>query len=283
MGKIKGYIYNTFKFFLHKGYKKGGVLTESLFYLDPNCILQGKNVLITGGGSGIGYATAKRCIESGAKVVITGRNEEKLRRAVEQIGGDISYIQWDVTDIDRIEEVIKQSVAFFGTGITCLVNNAGFDERREYFEIDERFYDDIMNVHVKAVYFLTQKIIKHMIDENINGSICMITSQSGLINDFRPYNLAKAAINNYVRGVAKYGMQNGRIRCNAVAPGVVSTDLYSEFTEVRMQGNSYKSNLPDKRFKRAEEIAEVVQFCLSDLSKSMTGQILVCDGGKAIL
>lgn len=283
MGRIKGYIYNTWMFFKKKGYKSGGVMIENLYTLDSNSILQGKNILITGGGSGIGLATAKRCIESGAKVVITGRNEEKLEKAIRLIGGDIDYVVWDVTETKRIADVIKQCETFFGGAITGLVNNAGFDERREFYEVDESFFDSIINVHLRAVYFLTQEIVKHMQANEVQGSICMITSQSALINDFRPYNLAKAAVNNYVQGIAKYGMANGRIRCNAVAPGVVSTDLYTEFTEIRNSGNTYKGNLPDKRFKRAEEIAEIVQFCLSDLSKCMTGQILVCDGGKAIL
>lgn len=283
LSRLKGNLYQTFLFFKHKGYKSGGVLLEQLYTIEPNKQLSGKNILITGGSSGIGYAIAKRCLDSGAKVLITGRNEERLFKAKEELGENCSCLQWDVSEVKLISQKLDACESLLGGEIDCLVNNAGADERREFFEIDEEFFDKIMGVHVKGVYFLTQEVVKRMQSRKIQGNICMITSQSGLINDFRPYNLAKAAINNYVKGVAKYGMKNGKIRCNAVAPGVVSTNLYKDFAERRESGNSYADYLPDKRFKRAEEIAEMVLFCLSDVSKSMTGQILVCDGGKTIL
>lgn len=281
--RLKTYLYNTVAFFKNKGYERGGVVQEKIYVIGENQSLENKNILITGGSTGIGYAVAKRSIDSGASVIITGRNEDKLKIAKDNLGEKCEYIVWDVTDFNNMENKLSEVDRIFEDRIDILVNNAGFDIRREYHEINEEIYDAIMDVQMKSVYFLTQAVCKRMEQREIQGNICMITSHSGIINDFRPYNLAKAAINNYVKGVAKYAMKSGRIRCNAVAPGPTSTDLYKEFTEVRESNNSYRQNAPAQRFYRAEEVAEVVCFVISDLAKCVNGQVIVCDGGKAIL
>lgn len=284
MNKFKLYLKNTLLFFKKGGYKRGGVTIAEINPVNYNERLKGKHILITGGSSGIGFAIAEACIKAGGSVIITGRREEKLKEAKEKLGERCNYLKWDVTEIEKIPIMMKEIVKKFDGRIDCLVNNAGYDKHGQFLEYDEAFFDSIMAVHVKAVYFLTQAVCKVMSENHSNGSIVMVSSHGGLIAFPHPYNLAKAAVNHFVKAVAKWGVDNENyIRCNAVCPGVTFSNFYEDLARAEEENNLYRETSRSKRYFLPEEVAEVVVFLLSDSSKCVNGQLIACDAGQAIL
>lgn len=243
---------------------------------DRNNILKGRRIVITGGGRGLGHAIAKKCIASGANVLITGRNEETLKSAVDD-NEKMSYIPMDVTDFNNYSAFFDEAERILDGKIDTLVNNAGISLHEGWYEsVTLDSWDRQFNTNLKAPYFLSKEFISR-IDDNDSRSknIIFISSERGLYCDDIPYGLIKAAINSLTQGLGRR-LLNRNIYVNAIAPGVTASDM----TGYDATGNLYRPQACSKRVYRPEEVAELAVFLISDLSKCISSQIIPTQNGN---
>jgi 3-oxoacyl-[acyl-carrier protein] reductase len=237
--------------------------------------LAGKQIIVTGGGRGLGFAMAKRFVSEGAKVLIAGRKEETLKSASEQIGCE--WLCLDMKDLQFFDQFIAQAAEKLG-GLDCLVNNAGISLHEEnYAKVTPDTFDAQINTNLRGPFFLTQKFVEYVQEKKQNANVLFISSETGETVDERPYGWTKAATNSMVKGLA-YRLAGSGIRVNAVAPGVTASDM-TGFSE---DGNLYYSDSKAGRVYLPDEIAEVATFLLSDVSGCISGQIVTCNNGKTI-
>lgn len=245
-------------------------------YTQPNHRLEGKKVVITGGGRGIGLSMAKRFISEGAEVLISGRNKETLENSSQMIG--CHYLTLDVQQVETFESFINHAWDLLG-GIDCLVNNAGVSHHEKSFEeVSISDFDIQINTNLRGSYFLAQSFVKKYVKEKkTSGNILFVSSERGMMADDLPYGISKAAINSLVQGLAKTLITKG-IRVNAIAPGVTTSGM----TGVNANDNLFRESQATFRVYLPEEVAETACFLLSDESNLLNGHILVCNEGKSI-
>ena len=250
--------------------------------------LDGKVALVTGGNSGIGLATARRFVEEGAHVYITGRREVELAAAVKELGKCATAVQGDVTnlaDLDRLVAQIKSETIKREKGkrekgkLDIVFANAGFARFAPLEKITEEHYDLIFNANVKGVIFTVQKALPLVPD---GGSIILnasIVATKGFA-DWSMYSAAKAAVRSLARTWTS-DLKQRRIRVNAVSPGFTDTPAWhvNEAAEQRIPAIS--KTVPHERFGTADEVAKAVLFLASDDSSYVTGAELFVDGGFA--
>ena len=262
-------------------FRDGDYATARISYTDYGRTLSGKNILITGGSSGIGFAIANKCVQCGADVLITGRNKEKLDRAVKEIGGNHCHgLVWDISSIHEIEERLNECFSVAGD-ISVLVNNAGIPPSKFWGNIDEEEWDKIYSTNVKGQFFLTQAIVKRW-EKNPSHDyrkILNVSSQGGFVGATYPYRLAKWDIRGLTEGLGKSLIKKGII-VNGIAPGVVKTAMQS--FSIEQGDNLYTNQNPLGRVILPEEIAELALFLISDASNAIVGQTIVCDGGYTL-
>lgn len=252
-------------------------ITASISYTYSSNKLEGKNIIVTGGGRGLGFAMAKKFVAEGANVLIAGRNEETLKKSATVIG--CQYLPLDIQEIESFGTFIEQADHMLG-GVNCLVNNAGISlHERTFFDVTSESFDAQFNTNLKGAYFLTQKFIENCNKNKVAGTkdVLFISSETGSTVDVLPYGLTKAALNSLVQGLA-YEFVNAGFRINAVAPGVTFSDMIGKVKD----DNLYCEYNVTERFYEPEEVAEVACFLLSNVSNSLNGQILVCNEGKTI-
>lgn len=236
-----------------------------------NC-LEGKRILITGGGRGLGFSIAERCAAEGAEVIIAGRRKETLETASDSLGGRIQTCVLDVADI---EDTVKKLVSLFSEigRIDCLVNNAGISyHEKDILDVSVDGFEEQFRTNLEGSYFLAKEFIRL---NKTDCNIIFMSSERGMECDDIPYGLTKAALNSLTRGLARRFYQK-RIRVNAIAPGVTA----SEMTGRKADENLYTDGLSSGRFFIPEEIAEIAVFLLSDASKCISGEIINCDAGN---
>lgn len=272
--KIIRYLKNLIKFV-----SKGGVMYANISHINYGQILNGKTILITGGGSGIGYEIAKKCISEGSNVIITGRESAKLEKAQQKLGKNrCKFIEFDMNDFDKYGEIIDQIYKLCDGKLNCLVNNAGIYILKGYNDCTEEEYDSIFNTNFKSVYFFTQKILNKF--ETLNN-ILMISSETSLVGNDGPYGLTKATLNNYTKGLAKkLYEENKNIRVNALLPGSTISNISQYSRLFDKSDNIYDDGVLGKRILLPEEIAEVACFMLSDASVCINGQTIACNEGN---
>ena len=244
--------------------------------------LEGKIALVTGGNSGIGLATAKRFVNEGAYVFITGRRNVELAAAVREIGRNVTGVQGDVSnlaDLDRLFTQIKREK----DRLDIVFANAGAAKFASFGQITEDLFDSIFSTNVKGLLFTVQKALPLMPD---GASIILnasIVGSKGLAAN-SVYSATKAAVRSFARTWTT-DLKDRRIRVNAVSPGAIDTpglsDLLSS-SEVGQQRLTMISNaVPLGRLGTADEIAKAVVFLASDDSSYITGTELFVDGGFA--
>lgn len=242
----------------------------------------GKRVVITGGTSGIGLATAKLLISQGARVLITGRTEATLETAREQLGNNAIAVESDaasLADIDRLADRVKSE---FGT-IDLLYVNAGITRFMPFEAMTEAVYDEVLTVNAKGPYFTVQKLAPLIVE---GGAVVVTTS---VVNEMgypmiSAYSASKAALRSMVRSLARELLPRG-IRVNAVSPGPIETGILDKTlpSDVATQTKqAMTENNPMKRFGRPEEIAKTVAFLAFDATFT-TGAELAVDGGGSQL
>jgi NAD(P)-dependent dehydrogenase (short-subunit alcohol dehydrogenase family) len=244
--------------------------------------LEGKIALITGGNSGIGLATAKQFVNEGAYVFITGRRDPELAAAVKEIGGNVTGVQGDVSNLGDLDHLFAQIKREKGK-LDIVFANAGVARLAPIGTITEEFYDSIFNINVKGLLFTVQKSLPLMPDGAsiiLNASI--VASKGLPANSV--YSATKAVVRSFARTWTT-DLKDRRIRVNAVSPGSTDTPGLSELlasTEMGQQRKNMISNsVPLGRFGTPDEIAKAVVFLASDDSSYITGTELFVDGGFA--
>lgn len=242
-------------------------------------ILKGTRVIITGGNRGLGFAFARKCLDEGAKVVITGRSREKLDDAIARLGSpDCFAIEHDVRRVGEAPALMAKAGERLGGFPNALVNNAGLSlHENSYATCTEQDWDAQVDTNLKGTFFMCQAFASQFLKQagpnpNPAGNIVILTSERGLTGDDIPYGLTKAALINFTYGLAKRLISQG-IRVNAIAPGVTATDM----TGYDSGGNLYRPYARGRRVLLGEEIAETLAFLLSDASRCISGQVLVCN------
>lgn len=269
------YLKRMLKFVLYE-YKQP-IIYSNIIEQPKNQIHKNKKYIVTGGGSGLGFYIAKSLINSGAYVIITGRNEEKLKSSLNKLGKNCEYLIMDITDIEKgktiLEELFNKHNEIHG-----IINNAGVSfHEKNILEVTEKQFDEQFNTNLKGAYFFSQNYIKELKNrKQQNGNIIFISSERGSMCDDIPYGLTKVALNSLVKGLSRRFYKEG-IRVNAVAPGVTCSDM----TKYKKEDDLFLDNATG-RVLLPEEIAEVVNFIISDYSKCISGEIINCDSGKHI-
>jgi len=243
-------------------------------------LLEGKVAIITGASRGIGKGIAELFIQHGAKVVFTYASSEEKARAFESelaaAGGIAKGYKSDAADFQAAQTLIDQVVADFGT-VDILVNNAGITRDNLLMRMSEEHWDEIMRVNLKSVFNLTKAVIKPMLKAR-NGSIVNMSSVVGVKGNAGQSNYAasKAGIIGFTKSVAaELGSRN--IRCNAIAPGFIETEMTGALDEKTVQ--EWRDAIPLKRGGSPLDVANATLFLASDMSAYITGQTLhVCGG-----
>src|ERR1700704_2521596 len=244
--------------------------------------LEGKIALITGGNSGIGLATAKRFVNEGAYVFITGRREPELAATVKEIGRNVTGVQGDVSnlaDLDRLFEQIKREKG----KLDIVFANAGVARFAALGTITEELYDSIFDINVKGLLFTVQKALPLLPDGAsiiLNASI--VGSKGFSANSV--YSATKAAVRSFARTWTTE-LKARRIRVNAVSPGPIDTpglnELLASSETGQQRAKMIAATVPLGRLGRPDEIAKAVAFLASDDSSYVTGIELFVDGGVA--
>lgn len=274
---LKSYLKNIVKSVLNKNCGKYTIV--KVYTTAPNERLKGKNIIVTGGGRGLGYYIAKRSLEEGANVLISGRKEENLKKASMELGVNVKYLTLDVQNVKTFEDFFKEAEILFGGKIDSLVSNAGISLHEENFRnVTENGWDKQMNTNLKGNYFIVSKFVKYLeSQEEKSGNIVVITSERAKRPDDIPYGLTKVATSSFIKGIASKVIKDG-IRINGVGPGVTASDM----TGFDKNKNMYAEWQPQKRIFMPEEVAEVVNFLLSDVSACISGEVITCDQGRYI-
>ncbi len=243
--------------------------------------LEGKVAVITGGSSGIGLATAKRFVEEGAHVVITGRREKELKGAASRIiittvPGDVSRLE----DLDRLYAIVKEKHGH----IDVLFANAGAGTIAPLAVATEAHFDQTFDVNVKGLFFTVQKALPLFKD---GGSIILNSSVSNVLGlpGFSTYAASKAAVRNFSRAWT-LELKDRKIRVNTMSPGAIETPALETTTgltpeQAEQAVAQFASQIPMGRRGKPEEIAAAVTFLASDDSSYITGVDLAVDGGMA--
>jgi NAD(P)-dependent dehydrogenase (short-subunit alcohol dehydrogenase family) len=244
--------------------------------------LAGKIAVITGGNSGIGLATAKRFVEEGAHVVITGRREKELKEAAALIGRNVTTVVGDVTrleDLDRLFAVVKEKHGH----IDVLFANAGWGEVAPLETATEAHFDKTFDLNVKGTFFTAQKALPLFKD---GGSIILTSSVANVRGDlaFSAYAASKAAVRCFARGWT-VELKDRKIRVNSMSPGPIETPALENAgltaDQVKQAAAQFASEVPLGRRGQPEEVAAAVAFLASDESSYVTGVDLPVDGGMA--
>ncbi len=241
-------------------------------------LLQDKVALITGGSRGIGAAIVRKFAEAGAKIAFTYHSSSAKADAIvaelSETGTEIKAYQSNAASYSAAEELVKNVLADFGQ-VDVLVNNAGITRDTLMLRMSEEQWDQVIETNLKSVFNLTKHLLRPMLKKR-SGSIINMSSVVGEFGNAGQANYAasKAGIFGFTKSIAKeVGSRN--IRCNAVAPGFIATEMTDELDEkVR---DAFLAGIPMKRWGKAEEVADTCLFLASDLSAYVSGQtISVC-------
>ncbi len=256
--------------------------TANITTLGPSHLLQGRVALVTGGTSGIGYEIAKAYIHAGAKVVITGRNTDRVNATVKELAktlqtSEIAGIEMDLRNVSSLEQQFKKATERFGR-IDCLVNNGGIIGG-VISKCTEEEFSDVINTNLKGVFFLSRIVGRYFIQNDIHGNILNIASSSSLRPATSAYTLSKWGLRGLTLGLARM-LAPHNIVVNGVAPGPTATPMLMR-SGVR-ENISFPKSLTG-RYATAEEIANMAVILVSDMSRMIIGDIVYMTGGAGIL
>ena len=239
-------------------------------------LLEAKTAIVTGGSRGIGEAIVRRFVEEGARVAFTyARSADKAEALVEELGAErVRAFRSDAADYAQAEQLVKDVTEAFGQ-IDAVVNNAGITRDNLMLRMSEEQWDEVVRVNLKSVFNLTKHVMRPMMKAR-GGSII---NMSSVVGDFgnagqANYAASKAGIFGFTKSIAKeVGSRN--IRCNAVAPGFIATEMTEVLDDKTKQG--FLDAIPMRRLGTGREVADACVFLASDLSAYVNGQTLsVC-------
>ena len=243
-------------------------------------LLEGKNVIITGASRGIGKGIAEVFAKHGANIAFTYHSSDEKAKALEKElsvnGCKAKGYKSDASDFEAAQQLVKDVMDDFGS-IDVLVNNAGITKDGLLMRMSEEDFDSVMNTNMKSVFNMTKAVATPMLKAK-SGSIVNMSSVVGITGNAGQANYAasKAAINGFTKSIAlELGSRN--IRCNAIAPGFIETEMTEALAEETVK--QWRAQIPLKRGGTPEDIANTTLFLASDLSSYITGQVIhVCGG-----
>lgn len=255
----------------------------NIIQLPPNELLKGKCAFISGGTSGIGLAIAKSFLEAGACVIITSRNKERMDNALKRLEnkGKVLGVILDCTTPDTFPNILSKTLNQIHQQniphIDILVNNAGVN-CPSMPNATEDDYDKVLDTNLKGTYFLSQLFGQYWKENHIKGNILNIASASSLRPANSPYTLSKWGLRGLTLGLAKALGPEG-ITVNGIAPGPTATPMMHKDSS----DNIYLERLPLGRYITPEEIANMAVFLVSDMGRSIMGDMIYMTGGAGLL
>ena len=238
--------------------------------------------MVTGGSRGIGFATAKILSENGATVIITARNQGRLKKSITKIPNSIG-IAADIRNSNDVKNVVNKTIKKFGR-LDILVNNAGiFPRIKQLHEIDEDEWNEVLDVNLTGQFRFTKEAIPHL--QKTSGSIINISSDAGIkaYQGFNAdaYSASKAALILLTKCWA-LEYSKDKIRVNCICPGVVDTDMTKPFLKTQKDKEFMNSEHPIGRIGQPYEVGKAVLYFASDDASWTTGAVLTVDGGESI-
>lgn len=240
-----------------------------------------KIAIVTGGNSGLGYATAKKLCDNGIKTFIIGRTKEKTEEACSEIGPNAIPYLYDLNNLAGIPAMIAE-IAKEGT-IAILVNNAGINSKKEFTEVTDEDFESIIHTNLKSVFAVSREVVKVM-QNNGGGSIVNISSMASQygIPKVIAYSASKGAIEAMTRAMAVELAPMG-IRVNCVAPGFIKTKMSAKALDSDPERkNKVLSRTPMGILGEPSDIGDAVFYFATSESKFVTGTVLPVDGGNSI-
>lgn len=239
-----------------------------------------KTAVITGGASGIGKQTAYKLSEQAENIVIVDRNAANAQEVVRDLaeaGKNARALDLDVTDFQAVKETVNNIKKEFGS-IDILVNCAGIRKDGLLAMMKEEAFDQVIDVNLKGTFNMVRHCAPIMMKQK-NGSIINISSVAGIAGNAGQtnYSASKAGVVGITKSVARELVSRG-IRCNAIAPGFIGTEMTAEFSD----NEAVIETIPMKRMGKPEEVAELIAFLASEKSSYITGQVINIDGGMDI-
>ncbi len=241
--------------------------------------LEGKTALVTGSSQGIGYALARGLAAAGAKVILNGRDTQKLQLAVDQFGQEgVSSASFDVTDHQAVRKAVDALEAK-GDAIDILINNAGMQHRSPLEDFDPAAFEKLLQTNIASVFHVSQAVAQHMIKRKAGKIINIASVQTKLARPgIAPYTATKGAVGNLTKGMAtdwaQYGMQ-----CNAIAPGYFDTPLNAALVADPEFSAWLEKRTPAGRWGDVQELVGAAIFLSSAASSFVNGHTLYVDGG----
>ncbi len=239
--------------------------------------LKGKRVLITGGASGIGAATAARFLEEGSSVVVLDRDTNARAQIQSQLPKLAGTVAADVSDLKQVQAAFAEALRLMG-GVDVLINNAGISIRHSFLDITPEEWDKVIAVNLTGVFYVAQTAARHMWERG-SGVILQTASTNGLMGYpfYADYNATKAGVIELTKSMALELAP--KVRVCAVAPGYVLTPMQrAEYTDAML--DAVNSKIPLRRHARPEEIAALFAFLASDDAAYITGQVYTIDGAE---
>ncbi len=274
------------KKYISKSIKKRNKIKPVYIPVFQSNLLENRVALITGGTSGIGFEIAKSFLSAGAKIVITGRNQEKIDaicNELEELNEDFQTkvygIEMDSSKIENFDNKFNNILKMIGNNrLDILVNNAGVLKGDSFSKIKPDDYDLVMDTNLKGIYFLSQIVSNYMIKNNIKGNILNIASSSSIRPAVSPYMLSKWGIKGLTSGLAKTLIPYD-IVVNGLAPGPTATPMLikDDYDGIEHYG------IPGQRYITSQEIANIAVILTSSLSRTIIGDIVYMTGGAGNL
>jgi NAD(P)-dependent dehydrogenase (short-subunit alcohol dehydrogenase family) len=244
---------------------------------------QSKIAIVTGGGSGIGFAIAEKFVQHNIHTIIVGRDEQKLCAAKEKLGSLCEPVACDLNDLGTIPNLVEKIINKHGR-IDVLVNNAGINMKKVFTEVTDEDFQKVILTNVTAVFALSREVVKCMLEKNIKGSIINISSMASQygIPKVIAYTASKSAIEGMTRAMAVELSPQG-IRVNCIAPGFIATEMSAKALNNDPERKAKAmGRTPMGELGQPSDIGDAAVFLASETSKYITGVILPVDGGNSI-